>query len=220
MVGLKIVVLGAHPDDPESGCGGLAANCSGAGHEVVFTYATTYRAGRQFFDRPEGDVRAEEAREACGVLGARPVMWDFPHGGIDVNGENTGRVTQYLLEEEPDVVIAHWPVDTHYDHRCVGALALSAFLSTETNFEFYYFEVMTGLQSIAFHPTHYVDISDVAEVKRRALLCHRSQNPGEIWQDHELMHRFRGRECGTERAEAYLRLDRDATSSMGLPGLI
>ena len=71
---MKVVVLGAHPDDPESGCGGLAANCVRAGHEVVFTYATAYREGRQFFDRPEREVRTEEAREACRAIGAMPVF--------------------------------------------------------------------------------------------------------------------------------------------------
>jgi LmbE family N-acetylglucosaminyl deacetylase len=217
---LKIVVLGAHPDDPESGCGGLAANCVKTGNEVIFAYVTAYREGRQFFERPEGEVRTEEARKACKVLGVRPVIWDFPHGGIDVNEKNTDLALDFLLGEMPDVVLAHWPIDTHYDHRCVATLALSAFLSPESDFKFYYFEVMTGLQSIKFNPTHYVDITDVVDIKRRALLCHRSQNPEKVWQDHELMHRFRGRECGVERAEAYLRLDRSNTSSPGLPGLI
>jgi LmbE family N-acetylglucosaminyl deacetylase len=219
-VTLKVVVLGAHPDDPESGCGGLAANCVKAGTEVIFVYATAYREGRRFFERPEGEVRTEEALEACRVIGARPVIWEFPHGGINVNRENVDMVIDFLKSETPDVVLAHWPIDTHYDHRCVGTLALSAFLDLGTEYEFYYFEVMTGLQSIAFNPTHYVDITDVADIKRRALLCHRSQDPEEVWQDHELMHRFRGRECGVERAEAYLKLDRSHTSSRSLPGLI
>ena len=217
---MKILVVGAHPDDPESGCGGLAVRCVEAGHEVVFTYATAFRQGRRFFGRPEKEVRTEEALAACEVFGVRGVVLDYPHEGIDVNAENRTRVTAYLIDERPDVVIAHWPVDTHPDHRCVGALALSAYLTPETDFEFYYFEVMTGVQSLHFHPTHYVDISDVAETKRRALLCHRSQDGEAVWQDHELMHRFRGRECGVERAEAYIRIDRKGTAQPNLPGLI
>lgn len=217
---MKILVLGAHPDDPESGCGGLAVRCVQAGQEVVFAYATAFRPGRQFFGRPEKQVRTEEALAACGVLGVRGVVWDYPHGGIDVNTENVARVTTCLVEERPDVVIAHWPVDTHPDHRCISTLALSAYLSSETDFEFYYFEVMTGRQSLHFHPTNYVDISDVAEIKHQALLCHKSQNGEAVWQDHELMHRFRGRECGVERAEAYIRIDREGTAQPNLPGLM
>ena len=217
---MKIIILGAHPDDPESGCGGLAARCVEAGHEVVFTYGTAFRPDREFFGRSEREVRTEEALAACKVFGVRGVVWDYPHGEIHVNPENVARVTAYLVEEHPDVVIAHWPVDTHYDHRCIGTLALSAYMSPETDFEFYYFEVMTGRQSMHFHPTHYVDISDVAEVKHQALLCHRSQNGEAVWQDHEIMHSFRGRECGVERAEAYIRIDRRDTAQRSLPGLI
>jgi len=40
---LRVVVFGAHPDDPESGCGGLIALLTQAGHEVVVAYATCYR---------------------------------------------------------------------------------------------------------------------------------------------------------------------------------
>ena len=144
---MKIIVFGAHPDDPESACGGLAAQCVQAGHEVIFTYATAYREGRKFFDRPEKEVRTAEALAACQVIGVRGDVWDFAHGKIHVNPENTDWVTRYFIREKPDVVIAHWPVDTHYDHRCAGTLALSAYLSPETHFQFYYFEVMTSTSS-------------------------------------------------------------------------
>jgi len=217
---MKVLVFGAHPDDPESGCGGLASRCVEAGHEVVFTYATAFREGREFFGRPEKEVRSAEALAACEIFGVRGDVWGFAHEGIDVNKENIARTIAYLVEEKPDVVVAHWPVDTHIDHRSVAALALSAHLSPETSFEFYYFEVMTGLQSIHFRPTHYVDISEVAGIKHRALLCHQSQDGESVWQDHELMHRFRGRECGVERAEAYIRVDRKGTAPRNLPGLI
>ena len=37
---LRVVVVGAHPDDPESGCGGLIALLTKAGHEVIVGYLT------------------------------------------------------------------------------------------------------------------------------------------------------------------------------------
>ena len=216
---MKVLILGAHPDDPESSCGGLALRCVQDGHETVFMYGTAFRPEREYFGRPEREVRTEEALAACDVLGVRGVVLDYPHGKIDVTEENTARITGILAEEAPDVLIAHWPVDTHYDHRCIGIHALNAYLSPETDFQFYYFEVMTGRQSMNFHPTHYVDISRVAEIKHQALLCHKSQDGESVWQDHEIMHNFRGRECGVERAEAYIRLDRAKTAQTNLPGL-
>src|SRR4030088_1654598 len=43
--GLKIVCAGAHPDDPESGCGGTLAKLAALGHEAVIIYLTTSEAG-------------------------------------------------------------------------------------------------------------------------------------------------------------------------------
>ena len=217
---MRLLVFGAHPDDPESGCGGLAAQAVKAGHDVIFLYATASRQGRRFFGRPEKEVRTEEALAACRVLGVTGVVWDYPHEGIDVSAENAQRVAHQIREMAPDVLVAHWPVDTHPDHRSVATLALNAHLAAESDFVFYYFEVMTGLQSIHFQPTHYVDISSMADMKHEALLCHKSQDGESVWQDHELMHRFRGRECGAERAEAYIRVDRRNTSLPGLPELL
>src|SRR5215471_13772728 len=64
---LKVVVFGGHPDDPESGAGGLVALLTRQGHEVILAYGTTLRGDRRFFDRPEGEVRREEATAACQV---------------------------------------------------------------------------------------------------------------------------------------------------------
>ncbi len=58
---LKVVIFGGHPDDPESGAGGLAATLTRQGHEVILAYGTTFRGGRRFFDRPEAEVRQQEA---------------------------------------------------------------------------------------------------------------------------------------------------------------
>ncbi|OGG45732.1 MAG: hypothetical protein A3F84_18465 [Candidatus Handelsmanbacteria bacterium RIFCSPLOWO2_12_FULL_64_10] len=217
---MKILVFGAHPDDPESGCGGLIVNAVNVGHEVHCLFATAFREGRTFFGRPEKEVRTEEALAACEILGATAEILDYPHEHIDVNVENRGRITRLLLDRAPDVVIAHWPVDIHPDHRVVGTLALDAFLSAETEFDFYYFEVMTGMQSLRFTPTHYVDITDSAEKKHQALLCHKSQQPEKCWEVHEAMHRFRGQECGVRRAEAYIRVERGGKSLRLLPGMI
>jgi LmbE family N-acetylglucosaminyl deacetylase len=76
---LRVVVFGAHPDDPESGCGGLIALLTKGGHEVVVAYATCYRGLRKVGGEPEAAVRRREAAEACRVLGARPHFFDYAH---------------------------------------------------------------------------------------------------------------------------------------------
>ena len=79
---MRIIVLGAHPDDPESGCGGLAVNAVQRGHEVLFVHATAFRAGRLFFGRSEREVRTEEAKEAAAVLGVAVDVLDYAHETI------------------------------------------------------------------------------------------------------------------------------------------
>ena len=42
---LHVVCVGAHPDDPESGCAGTLARYAGAGHRVTIVYLTRGEAG-------------------------------------------------------------------------------------------------------------------------------------------------------------------------------
>ena len=76
---LRVVVFGGHPDDPESGAGGLIATLTRQGHEVICAYGTTFRGDRRFFGRPEAEVRQEEATAACKVLGATPKFFPYAH---------------------------------------------------------------------------------------------------------------------------------------------
>ena len=76
---LVVVVFGGHPDDPESGCGGLIAQLAEAGHEVHLAYATCFRGDRKIPGRGEAEVRREEAAEACRILGAKPKSFDYAH---------------------------------------------------------------------------------------------------------------------------------------------
>src|SRR5438874_2652226 len=65
---VRVVVLGAHPDDPESGCGGLIALLTKAGHEVIVGYLTCFRGDRQIGQQPEAVVRRRDATSACQIL--------------------------------------------------------------------------------------------------------------------------------------------------------
>ena len=62
---------------------------------------------------------------------------------------------------------------------------------------------MVHRQTLGFDPDLYLDIAGVRELKRQALLEHKSQEPEGIWTAHEKMHRQRGAECRRAYAEAY-----------------
>ena len=203
---LRVVVLGAHPDDPESGCGGLIARLTKDGHEVTCGYLTCFRGDRKIGKEPEADVRRREAAAACEVLGAKAHFFDYAHEKLVADAETLAAVAAWLKKVDPDVVVTHWPVDTHENHHVTSSLVWQCYLG-ESRWGLYFFEVMSGQQTLNFRPDLYLDIDSVRKVKQQALDCHKSQNPDKIWEVHEAMHRRRGEECGVERAEAYVRAE-------------
>jgi len=202
---LKVLVAGAHPDDPETGCGGTIARFSDLGHEVVILYLTRGERGIKGKSYEEaGAIRTSEAQKACEILKARPVFAGQVNGKVEVTYGRYEEYRRILEAEHPDVVFTHWPIDTHEDHRANSLLVYDAWLNMGKKFALYYFEVMTGMQSSNFSPTCYVDITATEGRKRAASFVHTSQLPEEFYPIHDEMNRFRGMEFGSKYAEAFI----------------
>jgi len=66
---LKLLVVGAHPDDPETGCGGIMAKYVKNGHEVVSVYLTLGEGGISSKTNAEAAaIRTEEAKKRVILL--------------------------------------------------------------------------------------------------------------------------------------------------------
>ncbi len=203
---LKVVVVGGHPDDPESGCGGTMARFADAGHEVVALYLTRGEAGIAGKSHEESAaIRTAECLEACKILKARPTFAGQIDGSTEINATRYDELRQLLQREQPDIVLTHWPIDTHRDHRAASFLVYDAWLNLNRRFALYYFEVMSGSQTQSFSPTDYVDITATERRKRAACFAHKSQNPDGFYAHHDMMNRFRGVESGHKYAEAFVR---------------
>lgn len=204
---LKIVVTGGHPDDPESGCGGTVALYSSLGHEVVILYLTRGEVGIEGKSVKESaDIRTAESRKACEILKARPVFAGQIDGSTELNRARYQEFRQLLDAEHPDVVLTHWPIDTHRDHRAASLLTYDAWLEGGRKFDLYYYEVDQGEQTQVFCPTHYVDITKTESRKKAACYAHASQQPETTFYVlHDMMNRFRGMEYGVKYAEAFVR---------------
>jgi len=202
---LSVVCVGAHPDDPETGCGGTLATYAERGHRTSIVYLTSGERGIPGKSLDEAAaIRTKEAEEACRILGARPVFAGQIDGATELSGPRTAQFTALLEAEKPDVVFAQWPIDTHPDHQVASQLVLRAWLGAARRFALYFFEVDTGHQSLGFAPTVYVDVGGQSERKRSALLAHRSQHGDEIHRQHvQVMEAFRGREAGVAVAQAF-----------------
>jgi LmbE family N-acetylglucosaminyl deacetylase len=203
----KIVVVGAHPDDPETICGGTMALFATAGYDVVSAYLTLGEAGIEGKSHEEAaQIRTSEIREACLILKVRPEFLGQIDGNCEINAVQYKKMQEFLKKENPDLVFTHWPIDTHRDHRVCSSLVLDAWYHMQRKFDLYYGEAMTGAQSQNFYPTDYVDITSVIKQKHNACFVHKSQRIEEEYQQyHGQMELFRGMEYNCEYAEAFAR---------------
>ena len=202
----KVLVIGAHPDDPESMCAGTMLKLQAMGAEVVAVYLTSGEAvivGKTH--EQARTIRQAEARKACEVLGVRAVFMTQTDGNAEVNKERYAEMKALIEAEQPDMVITHWPIDSHRDHRVCSILVYDAWRMTGRGFDLYYSEVMTGMQTQNFTPSLWVDITDYRDKKIEAYLCHESQElEGAVKEYHDTMERMRGMECQAKYAEAFV----------------
>lgn len=196
---LKFLVAGGHPGDPEYGCGGTIARLTAMGHEVVLLYLND---GAWETSAP---VRIAEARKACEILKARPV-WAGQTNGHSIVDDAHYKAFQKIVEDEnPDAVFNHWPIDNHPDHRAIGNLMFQAWNELKRRFPMYYYEVSNGEDTVQFPPpTHFIDVTSVADTKKAACYAHASQNPAFFHDLQDSVALFRGLESGHKRAEGYV----------------
>jgi LmbE family N-acetylglucosaminyl deacetylase len=218
---LKIVCVGGHPDDPESGCAGTLAKASEAGHSTTIIYLTRGDRGIDGKSLEEAArIRSAEAEAACKVMGAKAVFASQIDGATEFTRLRLDEMLKLIAAEDPDILFSHWPVDTHFDHQVASMLTIRAQMALPRRPRLYFFEVNTGSQTQGFAPTVYVDISAQVEKKKAALFAHVSQDGQGIWrQHHEIVANFRGREAGVKAAEAFVHLSRN-TQAPAAPGFL
>ncbi|HEY2857797.1 MAG TPA: PIG-L deacetylase family protein [Terracidiphilus sp.] len=196
---LKVLIAGGHPGDPEYGCGGAIARLTAAGHQVVLLYMND---GAWETSAP---VRIAEARKACEILKAHPVWAGQANGHSIVDDAHYTAFQKIVEDQNPDAVFNHWPIDNHPDHRAISNLIYEAWNRLKRRFPMYYYEVSSGEDTMQFPvPTHYIDISSVADTKKAACYAHASQNPAFFYDLQDSVARFRGLDSGYKRAEAYV----------------
>jgi N-acetylglucosamine malate deacetylase 1 len=123
---LHIIIIGAHPDDPDE-VGGTAYKWAQAGHDVLMVSLTNGDAGHQTMDSETlAKVRREEARRAGEVIGVKYITLDNHDGQLMPTYENRLQVIKLIREQKADIVIFPRPYDYHPDHRYTGQLVLDA----------------------------------------------------------------------------------------------
>jgi LmbE family N-acetylglucosaminyl deacetylase len=164
---LRILAIGAHPDDVELGCGGSLAKLSKGGAEVR---ALIFSRGRRGV-MSDAD-RAAETKRALQVIGVRDVrVCDFEDTRLSASlNDLVAVIEEEVRSFKPTRVYTMFQHDRHQDHRAVYEASAVACRCVP---QLLGYETPSSYPN--FTPTVYEDIPDDLETKIAALKCHQSQ---------------------------------------------
>lgn len=217
---MRVMAVGAHPDDIEFLCAGTLARYTARGDQVCNVVCTNGDMGHMIIGPEElGKIRTEEAHQAALKVGADYLMIGEPDEWLFHDKRTRLLMIDAIRWARPDVIITHDPADYHPDHRTASDLVFAgSFLATVPHIETEHEAIshpptiiyMDTLAGTNFIPEEYVDITGTIETKIEALLCHDSQVK---WmRDHDNMDvadfvrslaKTRGQQCGVEYAEGF-----------------
>src|SRR3954453_7403077 len=100
---MRVLAIGAHPDDSELGCGATLLAHAARGDHVTLLVMTTGEQGPQ-----DARSRVIEQEEAAGILNADLLWGGFPDGGVPVGKEAVAAVEQAIEASGADVIYTHW----------------------------------------------------------------------------------------------------------------
>lgn len=180
---LDILVLAAHPDDAELGCGGTIVKHISLGHKVGIVDFTRGEMGT----RGTPQTREKEAAESASILGlsVRENL-GLKDGFFQNDAENQIHVIRAIRKYRPEIVLANAVYDRHPDHGRGSELAYdSCFFAGLAKIEtsdsgvaqtpwrpkvVYHY-----IQSQLIEPDFVIDISDFWEQKMKAVRAYRTQ---------------------------------------------
>ena len=219
---MKVLAVGAHPDDLEILCGGTLARFVNEGHEVVMCHATLGDRGSYVHTSEEiAAIRSRESKRAAEICGAAEATLGLHDGEVSAaDPEQRRLVVDLVRDARPDLIITHYPHDYMSDHNEVSKLVFDcSFHATLPLFEtgkphhdkvtpIYYMETIMG---VGFQPTEYVDVTDVIDTKTAMLEAHETQltwlrdhDGVDIVEEMRAATRFRGLQCGVAYAEGFV----------------
>ena len=129
---LRLLVIGAHPDDAEYRAGGLATLYRRLGHQVRFVSVTNGDAGHHETTGPAlAQRRRREAEAATAIVGLEYEIWEHTDGRLEPTLPRREQMIRLIRSYHPDLVLTHRPNDYHPDHRATSQLVQdSAYLLT------------------------------------------------------------------------------------------
>lgn len=165
----KFLIITAHPDDLEMGCGGLVAKVKHHGGSV--TNLLLVKPSKEHNKKRSEEIVKNELETSKTVLNFDTVIYDTP---LHQNGRPNLTLSNNLISfvesciDGHDILISHWREDHHQDHRVCYDVARSV---ARKHFEQFWCmdEPPYNLHYKQFDCNTYVDITDHVQQKRVAL---------------------------------------------------
>jgi len=190
----RVMIIAAHPDDPEFLAGGTVARLAKEGREITYVIVTNGNKGsgdRSMTSEQLRPIRAEEPRRAARVLGVERVEFLGCEDGEVEDTRNLRRdITREIRRWRPELIITLNPHRTytnfpgwHRDHRITGRVVLDCVyplardhLSFPELLPEYEPHKVREVYLIQWEqPRLVIDITDTMELKLEAIRCHASQ---------------------------------------------
>ena len=228
----RVLVVSAHPDDPEFSAGGSIAKLAKDGAQVTYVIVTDGSQGGEDPNQKDSEltaIRQREQRAAARVLGVKKVEFlGYKDGHLTADLKLRRDIVRMIRKYKPELVITHLPgrlLDapmggSHPDHIAVGEATFAAVYPDSRNPRAFRSLLKEGF------PAHvvkelwvpywtsgdfFVDISSTLDSKMESLKKHKSQvaKPGREWDFEKFMrkrHREEGKKAGYTYAESFKRI--------------
>lgn len=192
----RILVVLAHPDDPEFFCGATLARWAEEGHHISYCLLTHGEKGSSDpLMQPEtlAKLREGEQQRAAAVLGVKSVCFlNYIDGCLVPDMEARRTITRVIREQKPDILLTCDPSNyyiegvriNHPDHRAAGQIVLDAFFPAVGNPHYFADLLQEGILphnvqelwlSLPLTPNVVLDVTRHWPIKVQALYEHKSQ---------------------------------------------
>ena len=172
----NILVIGAHFDDAELGCGGTMAKYAAEGKKV---YKLTLTDNKTNFVQRNISVGFEDSlsdsNKACKVLGVEEIT-DFNFidcNELEYDTKVMQQIEKIIFEKNIDTVFIHYPHDMNRDHIAASHLSETAARHCKN---ILYYQSNGYILNNAFYPTVFIDISDFYDKKKESLQQYRGDH--------------------------------------------
>ena len=196
---MKILAIGAHPDDIEIFMFGFLSCCKEMGYKISAIVATDGSLGGDNYDNRLVENRKKETLNGLNSFGT-PVFLNLPDGSLGNENIHTNIVKNSIEKVSPDLIVTHYHKDYHSDHVNLSKIVKR---SAGHYIPILYCDTMMGIN---FLPNYYVDVTKFMNDKINSITCHKTQKHERFINLVKLMNEYRSAQCNAPKgnyAEAY-----------------